>query len=61
MALQTPDKEGELRIYDARPYLNAVGQRVAGKGFESEEFYKVKIEFLDIHNIHRVRESYVKL
>lgn len=47
------------KIYDARGYYAALGNRMAGKGFESEEFYSnCRLEFLNIPNIHKVRESY---
>lgn len=50
--------ETTVHIFDARPYINAVGMQFAGKGYEYETFYKnCKIEFLDIHNIHKVRDS----
>ncbi|EAR87507.2 myotubularin-related protein (macronuclear) [Tetrahymena thermophila SB210] len=51
-----------VKIYDARPYLNAVGQQITGKGYEQKQYYRNgDIEFLDIHNIHKVRESYKKM
>ncbi|KAL4466037.1 hypothetical protein ABPG74_004274 [Tetrahymena malaccensis] len=51
-----------VKIYDARPYLNAVGQQITGKGYEQKQYYRNgDIEFLDIHNIHKVRESYRKM
>ncbi|CAD8121242.1 unnamed protein product [Paramecium sonneborni] len=59
---QYEDKEIRLRIYDARPHINAFGQQVAGKGYENIMFYrKCSIDFLDIHNIHKVRDSQTKL
>ncbi len=43
-------------IYDARGYIAAMGNRLAGKGFESLENYKnCMLDFLDIPNIHKVR------
>jgi hypothetical protein len=49
-------------VYDARGYYAAVGNMVAGKGYELAEFYKnCELEWLDIPNIHAVRDSYVKL
>ncbi|CAD8210241.1 unnamed protein product [Paramecium pentaurelia] len=59
---QYEDKEIRLRIYDARPHINAIGQQVAGKGYENTLFYRrCSIDFLDIHNIHKVRDSQTKL
>lgn len=43
-------------IYDARNKMAAFGNKVAGKGYESEEFYpNCKVDFLNIPNIHAVR------
>ena len=51
-----------VKIYDARPYLNAVGQQITGKGYEVIQFYKnCDLEFLDIHNIHKIRDSLKKM
>lgn len=48
-----------VHIYDARPYMNAVGNMVTGKGFEkSNNYVNCEVFFLNIHNIHKVRESY---
>ena len=47
------------KIYDARGYYAALGNKVSGKGYEEEEFYSnCKLQFLNIPNIHKVRESY---
>ena len=46
-----------VHIYDARPYLNAMANKVNGKGFEETRFYKnCEIFFMDIENIHNVRD-----
>ena len=51
-----------LHIYDARPYLNAVANKMNGKGYENLSYYKnTEIFFLDIDNIHGVRDKYRKL
>lgn len=47
-----------VKIYDARGYYAALGNKLAGKGFEEEEYYKCDIDFLNIPNIHAVRGSY---
>ena len=45
-------------IYDARPKIAAVGNQFQGKGFENIEHYKnCTLEFLNIENIHKVRDS----
>jgi myotubularin-related protein 1/2 len=41
--------------------MNALGQQLAGKGYENTSFYQnCEIEFLNIHNIHKVRDSFRK-
>ena len=51
-----------VHVYDARPYINAFGNKVHGAGFESIQIYKnCEIFFLQIENIHFVRESYKKI
>lgn len=53
---------GTVKIYDARPYLNAVANKVNGKGYEDSSFYKnTEIKFLEIPNIHKVRDAYKKI
>ena len=55
-------QSNSMQIYDARPYLSAVANKVHGKGFENTSHYKnVEIRFMDIENIHAVRDSYKKL
>lgn len=52
----------KLSIMDARPNANAIANKARGGGFESEEVYAhVDLTFLDIHNIHVMRESLRKL
>jgi hypothetical protein len=47
---------------DARPKVNAMANIVSGGGYESENFYEnVELIFLDIHNIHVMRESLRKV
>lgn len=46
-------------IFDARPKLNAKGNKVTGKGYELTTNYPTaNILFLKIHNIHKVSRSY---
>eukprot|EP00808_Paulinella_micropora_P028061 g14987.t1 len=48
----------KLYIFDARPKIAAVGNRVAGKGYELESDYKdCELIFCNIDNIHAVRRS----
>lgn len=52
----------KLYIMDARPNVNAVANKAKGGGYESEDAYKnAELVFLDIHNIHVMRESLRKL
>ncbi|XP_039600005.1 myotubularin-related protein 2 [Polypterus senegalus] len=52
----------KLFIFDARPSVNAVANKTKGGGFESEDTYQnAELVFLDIHNIHVMRESLRKL
>ncbi|OXB75225.1 UNVERIFIED_CONTAM: hypothetical protein H355_016958 [Colinus virginianus] len=52
----------KLTIYDARPSVNAVANKATGGGYESEDAYpNAELFFLDIHNIHVMRESLKKL
>ena len=49
-------------IMDARPSVNAKANKARGGGFETEEGYpNAELVFLDIHNIHVMRESARKL
>uniref|UniRef100_T1IY29 phosphatidylinositol-3,5-bisphosphate 3-phosphatase n=1 Tax=Strigamia maritima TaxID=126957 RepID=T1IY29_STRMM len=52
----------KLFIMDARPSVNAVANKAKGGGYESEDAYQnAELVFLDIHNIHVMRESLRKL
>ncbi|KAJ8348519.1 hypothetical protein SKAU_G00271080 [Synaphobranchus kaupii] len=52
----------KLTIYDARPNVNAVANKATGGGYEGDDAYQnAELEFLDIHNIHVMRESLKKL
>ncbi|XP_064205433.1 myotubularin-like [Anguilla rostrata] len=53
---------GKLTIYDARPNVNAVANKATGGGYEGDDAYQnAELVFLDIHNIHVMRESLKKL
>lgn len=52
----------KLSIMDARPNANAIANKAKGGGYESEDSYSnVELIFLDIPNIHVMRESLRKL
>ena len=49
-------------IMDARPKVNSMVNIVNGGGYESEDVYhSSELLFLDIHNIHVMRESLRKV
>ena len=49
---------GKLYIFDCRPKLNALVNRVNGGGYENVEHYKnVSLSFCEIDNIHKARKS----
>jgi hypothetical protein len=51
--------EKVVKICDARPYVNALGNAIAGKGFERQASYmSSEIVFAGIENIHVVRNSF---
>uniref|UniRef100_A0AAX7U046 Myotubularin n=1 Tax=Astatotilapia calliptera TaxID=8154 RepID=A0AAX7U046_ASTCA len=51
----------KLTIYDARPNVNAVANKATGGGYEGDEYQNAELIFLDIQNIHVMRESQKKL
>ena len=52
----------KLFIMDARPSVNAVANKAKGGGYESEDAYQsAELIFMDIHNIHVMRESLRKI
>ena len=56
------DQPKNLHIYDARPYINAYANRLNGKGYELTDHYKnAEIFFMDIDNIHHVKECHRKI
>jgi len=57
----TPNNN-ELIIFDCRPRSNARANWIAGKGYESTDFYRrCKLFFMNVGNIHVMRDSYQKL
>ncbi|XP_004365906.2 MTMR2 protein [Capsaspora owczarzaki ATCC 30864] len=55
-------KVGTLCIMDARPRLSAMANHAKGAGFENEAVYQnTELVFLNIGNIHAMRESLKKL
>uniref|UniRef100_A0A8C6YEJ0 Myotubularin n=1 Tax=Naja naja TaxID=35670 RepID=A0A8C6YEJ0_NAJNA len=59
---ETNGQLSKLTIFDARPNVNAVANKATGGGYENEDAYPdAELLFLDIHNIHVMRESLKKL
>eukprot|EP00051_Salpingoeca_urceolata_P025349 m.452199 g.452199 ORF g.452199 m.452199 type:complete len:590 (+) comp20325_c4_seq4:86-1855(+) len=59
---QNPDPSAKLYIMDARPRRNAVANQAKGLGYEYASVYSdCEICFLNIHNIHVMRESLKRL
>jgi len=51
-----------LKIFDARPYLNAMANKLDGKGYENTSNYKnADLKFLGIQNIQKVRDAFRKV
>ena len=51
-----------LYLFDCRPKANAIANQAIGMGYEKETCYQnCKFEFLNIDNIHAMRDSYYKL
>lgn len=48
-----------LVIADARPKANAMGNRAAGWGYET--YPNTEVVFLNIHNIHAIRDAFRKI
>lgn len=52
----------QLVVVDTRPRINAMANRAAGKGYESEANYEnTRFMFTGIDNIHVMRSSLAKL
>ncbi|XP_050416998.1 myotubularin-related protein 2 isoform X2 [Patella vulgata] len=62
MIMDANAQSHKLYILDARPSVNAVANKAKGGGYENEDSYQnAELVFLDIHNIHVMRESLRKL
>ncbi len=60
--MNTLNSLDKLFIMDARPLVNAVANRTTGGGYENLDNYKdCELVFLNIHNIHVMRESLRKI
>ncbi|XP_076117049.1 phosphatidylinositol-3,5-bisphosphate 3-phosphatase MTMR2-like [Mytilus galloprovincialis] len=62
MIMDANAQSHKLYIMDARPSVNALANMAKGGGYEREESYQnAEILFLDIHNIHVMKDSLRKL
>eukprot|EP01137_Pigoraptor_chileana_P031739 Opistho-2@20041 len=49
-------------IVDARPFANALANQAKGGGYENLDYYgNCRISFMGVHNIHAVRDSYLRV
>jgi hypothetical protein len=58
-----PHNPNKLLIYDARNYYNAMANKMNKGGFENvtDHYTNCQIDFLDIDNIHGVRDAITKM
>ncbi|KAG9510805.1 Myotubularin-related protein 2, partial [Fragariocoptes setiger] len=62
MIMDANAQSHKIYIMDARPSANAMANKALGGGFENEDFYQnAEVIYLDIQNIHSIRESWRKL
>lgn len=62
MIMDANAQSHKIYIMDARPSANAVANKARGGGYENEDFYQnAEVIYLDIKNIHDIRESWKKL
>lgn len=58
--METSKRKKLLNIFDARPYMNAQANRAIGGGVENKMNYEnIELQFLNIANIHSVREAWL--
>lgn len=62
MIMDANAQSHKIYIMDARPSANAVANKARGGGYENEDFYQnADVVYLDIPNIHVIRESWRKV
>lgn len=54
-------EQKNLHVFDARSYTAAIGNKILGGGTENTNYKNCEVFFLDIDNIHSVRDAYMKL
>jgi hypothetical protein len=57
MIIRANPNNNNLLILDARPLVNARVNRAVGGGYEDDDYENCELIFLDIQNIHVVRDS----
>lgn len=60
MIMDANAQSSKIYVMDARPQANALANKARGGGYESEDG-QLEVNFLDIQNIHIMRESFKKL
>ena len=58
LGLKNDYTNSNLVIFDARSWVAAKANMLNGKGTENTKYYKADLKFLDIENIHKIRDSY---
>ena len=58
---QTNDAARPLHILDCRPYMNSIANRATQGGSEGATYAHCTVSYLDIQNIHAVRDSFLKM
>lgn len=53
--------EGKLMIVDIRPKVNALANHAAGAGFENSNYKNCEVVFLNVGNVHAMRDGWNKL
>jgi len=59
LSMKDNNRVEEMVVFDARSWVAANANMLNGKGTENVKWYRnVELVFLDIDNIHKVRDSY---
>jgi myotubularin-related protein 1/2 len=59
LSMKDNNRVEEMVVFDARSWVAANANMLNGKGTENIKWYRnIELVFLDIDNIHKVRDSY---
>jgi myotubularin-related protein 1/2 len=59
LSMKDNSRPEEMVVFDARSWVAANANMLNGKGTENVKWYRnIELVFLDIDNIHKVRDSY---